>query len=71
MFVWHRNIGTGILFEEPNPTGSRPSDLIGLNQQHRRPHSPKTQERARGKHGNDRGHREEAESHTEGAEREN
>ena len=24
-FVWH-----GILFEEPNPTGSRPSDLIGL-----------------------------------------
>ena len=22
---WH-----GILFEEPNPTGSRPSDLIGL-----------------------------------------
>ena len=28
-----RNIvlyGTGILFEEPNPTGSRPRDLIGL-----------------------------------------
>ena len=23
-------VGTGILFEEPNPTGSRPSDLIGL-----------------------------------------
>ena len=23
-------IGTGILFKEPNPTGSRPSDLIGL-----------------------------------------
>ena len=22
--------GTGILFKEPNPTGSRPSDLIGL-----------------------------------------
>ena len=22
--------GTGILFEEPNPTGSRPSGLIGL-----------------------------------------
>ena len=22
--------GTGFLFEEPNPTGSRPSDLIGL-----------------------------------------
>ena len=22
--------GTGILFEEPNPTGSRPRDLIGL-----------------------------------------
>ena len=25
-----RERGTGILFEEPNPTGSRPSDLIGL-----------------------------------------
>ena len=28
-FVWH-----GILFEEPNPTWSRPSDLIGLYEQH-------------------------------------
>ena len=26
--------GTGILFTEPNPTGSRPSDLIGLCRQH-------------------------------------
>ena len=25
-----REYGTGILFEEPNPTGSRPRDLIGL-----------------------------------------
>ena len=25
-----REHGTGILFEEPNPTGSRPRDLIGL-----------------------------------------
>ena len=25
-----REPGTGILFEEPNPTGSRPRDLIGL-----------------------------------------
>ena len=28
-----RNVGlygTGILFQEPNPTGSRPSDLVGL-----------------------------------------
>ena len=25
-----RELGTGILFEEPNPTGSRPRDLIGL-----------------------------------------
>ena len=24
--LWH-----GILFEEPNPTGSRPSDLVGLD----------------------------------------
>ena len=26
-----RELGTGILFEEPNPTGSRPRDLIGLH----------------------------------------
>ena len=32
-FVWH-----GILFEEPNPTGSRPSVLIGLYQQHMQTH---------------------------------
>ena len=25
-----RELGTGFLFEEPNPTGSRPSDLIGF-----------------------------------------
>ena len=25
-----RELGTGILFEEPNPTGSRPRGLIGL-----------------------------------------
>ena len=30
--------GTGILFEEFNPTGSRPSDLIGLYQKHMKPH---------------------------------
>ena len=29
--------GTGILFEDPNPTGSRPSDLIGLCRQHTKP----------------------------------
>ena len=29
---WH-----GILFEEPNPTGSRPRDLIGLEEQHMKP----------------------------------
>ena len=29
---WH-----GILFEEPNPTGSRPSDLIGLYRQQMKP----------------------------------
>ena len=37
-FVWH-----GILFEEPNPTGSRPRDLIGLYRQHTKPHPPNTQ----------------------------
>ena len=36
-FVWH-----GILFEEPNPTGSRPRDLIGLEKQHMKPHPPNT-----------------------------
>ena len=34
--------GTGILFEEPNPTGSRPSDLIGLCRQHTKPHPQHT-----------------------------
>ena len=28
--------GMGILFEEPNPTGSRPSDLIGLEIEERK-----------------------------------
>ena len=41
-FVWH-----GILFEEPNPTGSRPSDLIGLYKQHMQPHPRNVLERPR------------------------
>ena len=48
--VWH-----GILFEEPSPTGSRPSDLIGLCKQHTKAHPPNTQGRARRKHGGDQG----------------
>ena len=29
--LWaNTRVGTGIVFKEPNPTGSRPSDLIGL-----------------------------------------
>ena len=28
--LYDKQGGTGILFEEPNPTGSRPRDLIGL-----------------------------------------
>ena len=32
--------GTGILFEEPNPTGSRPSDLIGLYRKWQREKRP-------------------------------
>ena len=63
-FVWH-----GILFEEPNPTGSRPSDLIGLYRQQKKPHPPNTQGRARREHGGEQGHPEEAESHPEEAER--
>ena len=35
--VWHF-----ILFEEPNPTGSRPSDLIGIYKQHMKPQPPNT-----------------------------
>ena len=62
--VWH-----GILFEEPNPTGSRPIDLIGLFRQHMKPHPPNTQGRARRKHGGEQGHPEEAESHPEEGER--
>ena len=61
--------GTGILFEEPNPTGSRPSDLIGLYRQQKKPHPPNTQGRARREHGGEQGHPEEAESHPEEAER--
>ena len=63
-FVWH-----GILFEEPNPTGSRPRDLIGLYRQQKKPHPPNTQGRARREHGGEQGHPEEAESHPEEAER--
>ena len=57
-FVWH-----GILFEEPNPTGSRPRDLIGLYKQQTKtgPCPPNTQGRARRKHQGDQGHPEEAE----------
>ena len=62
--VWH-----GILFEEPNPTGSRQSDLIGLYRQQKKPHPPNTQGRARREHGGEQGHPEEAESHPEEAER--
>ena len=32
--------GTGFLFEEPNPTGSRPRDLTGLYRQQKKPHPP-------------------------------
>ena len=51
--------GTGILFEETNPTGSRPRctrDLIGLYKQHMTPHPPNTQGRARREHGGEQGH---------------
>ena len=46
--LWH-----GILFEEPNPTGNRPRDLIGLEEQQKKPHPPNTQGRARRKHRGD------------------
>ena len=65
-FVWHGNF---ILFEEPNPSGSRPSDLIGLEEQHMKPHPPNTQGRARRKHRGEEGNPEEAKSHPEEAER--
>ena len=50
--------GTGILFEEPNPTGSRPRGLIGLYkrwQQEERPQPAKKSSREEG--GGDRGDR--------------
>ena len=48
--------GTGILFEEPNSTGSRPNDLIGLYKrwhQEERPQPAKRSNREEG--GGDRG----------------
>ena len=54
--VWH-----GILFEEPNPTGNRPRDLIGLEEQQKKPHPPNTQGRARREHGEAGGGREKME----------
>ena len=38
--------GTGILFEEPNPTGSRPSDLIGLYTKWQRAKRPQPAKRS-------------------------
>ena len=43
--------GTDVLFEEPNPTGSRPRDLIGLYRQQKKTDPPNTQGRARREHG--------------------
>ena len=55
-------------------TGSPPSDLIGLYEQHMNPHPPPNTHlcvlgRTRRKHGGNRGHPEEAESHPEEVER--
>ena len=60
--LWH-----GILFEEPNPTGNRPHDLIGLEEQYKKPHPPNTQGRARRERGGEQGHPVEAEGHPEEA----
>ena len=49
-----RERGTGILFEEPNPTGSRPRDLIGLYEVGKRG-DPNRRKGAAGKRGGDRG----------------
>ena len=38
--------GTGFLFEEPNPTGSRPSDLIGLYTKWQRAKRPQPAKRS-------------------------
>ena len=59
--MWYRerereSYGTGILFEEPNPTGSRPRGLIGLYKrwhQEERPQPAKRSNREEG--GGDRG----------------
>ena len=47
--------GAEFPFEEPNPTGSRPRDLIGLCRQHTKPHPPNTQGRARRERGGEQG----------------
>ena len=41
-----REHGTGFLFEEPNPTGSRPSDLIGLYTKWQRAKRPQPAKRS-------------------------
>ena len=46
--------GTGFLFEEPNPTGSRPSDLIGLYKRWHQEERPQPAKRSHGEEGGGR-----------------
>ena len=46
---------TGILFEEPNPTGSRPRDLIGLYRRGKRQRPQPAKRSSREEGGGDRG----------------
>ena len=48
-FVWH-----GIVFEEPNPTGSRPRDLIGLYKQQKETPPPQHTREGKGSHGKEK-----------------
>ena len=47
--------GTGILFEGPNPTGSRPRDLIGLYRKGQGKRDPNRRKGAAGKRGGRQG----------------
>ena len=51
--MWHV-----ILFEESNPTGSRPRDLIGLYKQHMKPHPPEHTRKGKGEKENPTGRKE-------------
>ena len=59
--------GTAFYLKNPTHPGNRPRDLIGLEEQQKKPHRPNTQGRARRERGGEQGHPVEAEGHPEEA----